>query len=418
MPDSVRTRVCVAGGGPAGIMLGLLLGRAGIDVVVLEKHADFFRDFRGDTVHPSTLNLIDQLGIRGEFEAIPHAPLTRLDAVVNGVRLHAIDFTRLPAPNRQVTLMPQWDLLDLLAREARRAGSFRLVMDAAVTGVRHAAGRVAGAIAQTPNGPLEIDADLTIAADGRESVVRAALGLQVHRFGVPIDVAWFRLARPAQTLPDTLGYLGSGTVMVTIPRPDYLQCGLLVAKGAFPQLRAEGIQALRSRIADAAPPLAEAAEGLASFDEVKLLSVQLDRLEEWSRPGALCLGDAAHAMSPVFGVGINFAFQDAVAAANLLVPVLRRGGAYPQLDAAVGAVQRRRARPTAIMQALQQRAHRILDRGVNARLLHNPPTTAERAALAALLPMVRRIAPRIVGYGFRPERIAAGVLAPLPRPHA
>ncbi|RFA21341.1 monooxygenase [Subtercola boreus] len=410
--DSISTRVCVAGGGPAGVMLGLLLARAGIDVLVLEKHSDFFRDFRGDTVHPSTLNLIDQLGIRAEFDAIGHALLPRLDAVVNGVRLHAINFASLPAPNRAITLMPQWDLLKLLAIEGARSPHFELRMGYEVVDVVRdgAGGRVTGVLAQTAGGLLRIDAELTVAADGRDSIVRKALDLAGREFGVPVDVTWFRLDRPSGSAPDTLGYLSDSAFIVTIPRPEYLQCGLLVPKGSFAGLRRDGIEAFRQRIAVAAPRLATSVSSLASIDDVKLLSVRINRLKTWSAPGALCIGDAAHAMSPVFGVGINYAVQDAVATANLLVPVLRAGGSPKAIDAATRAVQRRREGPTALMQRLQRSVHRIIGTGAGKRVLQNPPTRRQRVALRVAIPIIRPIAARVVGYGFRPERISREVL--------
>ncbi|MEF2976105.1 FAD-dependent oxidoreductase [Subtercola sp. YIM 133946] len=404
----IATRVCIAGGGPAGVMLGLLLARAGIDVVVLEKHADFFRDFRGDTVHPSTLNLIDQLGLRAAFDAIPHTPLPKLDVVVNGVRVHAIDFSSLPRPNRQVTLMPQWDLLDLLAAEASTSPHFDLRMGVEVVDVlrRPGDGRVVGALARAADGStLRVEADLTVAADGRDSTVRRSLGLPAQQYGVPVDVAWFRLDRPPQGVPDTLGYLGASAILITIPRPEYLQCGLLIEKGSFETLRREGLAAFRARVASASPRLAQVAEGLTDWSQIKLLAVQLDRLESWSVPGALCIGDAAHAMSPVFGVGINYAVQDAVATANRLIPVLGAGGMPRAIDAAARAVQRRRERPTALMQRMQRGVHRVLGTGAGLRVLHNPPTAVERAVLRVLLPVIRPVAARLVGYGFRPERL-------------
>ena len=411
MIEEISTRVCIAGGGPAGMMLGLLLGRAGIDVVVLEKHADFFRDFRGDTVHPSTMNLIDQLGIRDAFERIPHARLPRLDAVVDGIRLHAIDFRSLPKPNREVTLMPQWDLLDLLAEEARRSPSFRLVMDADVTGVTWTGQRVTGLMAQTPGGELRVRADLTVAADGRDSTVRQALDLGVDQFGVPIDLTWFRLDRPVEPVPDTLGYLRDGSVLITIPRPEYLQCGLLIPKAGFSDVKDAGLGAFRDRIRRVAPRLGSVADGLQSWDQVKLLSVQIDRVQRWSRGGALCIGDAAHAMSPVFGVGINYAVQDAVAAANILVPVLRESGVGPAaIDRALVRVERRRRMPTTLMQRVQMVVHGVIGRGRDMVVLHNPPTVGERLAIRLVLPLVRPLIARLVGYGFRPERIDADVL--------
>ena len=405
--------ICIAGGGPAGMMLGLLLARAGVDVIVLEKHADFFRDFRGDTVHPSTIDLIDQLGLREQFEAIPHTRLRKIDMVVNGLRLHAIDFGLLNRQNSELALMPQWDLLDLLAGEAKKHPSFTLVMNAEVTGVTHRGGRIGGVRARTPDGVLRVDATMTIAADGRDSTVRRTLRLPVQQHGVPIDVLWFRLDKPATKLPDTLGWISTQSMVITIPRPDYLQCGLLIPKGTFAALREAGLPAFRALVASTAPRLTQELERLTDWDEVKLLSVQIDRLTHWSVPGALCIGDAAHAMSPAFGVGINYAIQDAVATANILVPLLRSGADAASLDAGARAVERRRARPTEWMQRIQIALHRALAKG-GAQLLHAPPTLRERILLANLLPIVKPLAVRLVGYGFRPERIDADVLDPRP----
>jgi 2-polyprenyl-6-methoxyphenol hydroxylase-like FAD-dependent oxidoreductase len=397
--------VCIAGGGPAGIILGLLLAREGVEVVVLEKHDDFFRDFRGDTVHPSTLNLIDALGLRAGFDAVAHTPLPRLDVVINGVRLHAIDCRTLPAPNRFITLMPQGDLLDLLSAAAARYPSFHLRMGAKVTDVIRRDGRVRGVRARTADGDLEVSAALTIAADGRDSTVRKSLGIRTRAYGVPVDVLWFRMPRPTAPLPDTLLWVDADSFLITIPRPGYLQCGLLIEKGTIDRVRAAGLEAFRARIASAAPRIAEVVSRIDSWDDVKLLSVQIDRLERWWMPGALCLGDAAHAMSPAFGVGINYAIQDAVAAARRIVPALAGDDREAALDRACAAVQRRRARPTALMQALQRLLHRTIASGRGIRLLHNPPTRRERAALRLIIPIVRPVGARVIGYGFRPERL-------------
>ncbi len=415
MTERLTTRVCVAGGGPAGVMLGLLLARAGIDVVVLEKHTDFFRDFRGDTVHPSTLDLVDQLGFRDAFEAVAHTRLRTLDVVVGSMRLHPIDFGRLRGRNHEIALMPQWDLLTLLASEGRRYPGFRLVMGAEVTDVVRAAGRVTGVVAQTADGELRVDATFTVAADGRSSTVRDRLRLTAEETGVPIDVLWLRLPRPTVPLPDTLAYVGASTMVVTIPRPDYLQCGVLIPKGTVEDFKTAGLPAFRERIVRSAPPLAEVIDDLDDWDAVKLLSVQVDLLRRWSVPGALCIGDAAHAMSPAFGVGINYAVQDAVATANLLGPVLR---ATPSdgaaLDAAARRVQRRRRPPTAMMQRLQVAAHRAI--GSGRELVHDPPNRFERTVPGAVLTALRPVTARVIGYGFRPERLSDEVLDPPPRP--
>jgi len=392
------------------VVLGLLLARAGVDVMVLEKHDDFFRDFRGDTVHPSTLNLIDALGLRTRFEAVPHAPLPRLDVVLNGIRIHAVDFTTLPPPNRFVTLMPQWDLLDLLVDAAAQHPSFHLQMGAEVTDVVERDGRVVGVRAASAEGPLEVEARLVVAADGRTSTVRRALKLAPRDFRVDTDVLWFRVPRPARPVPDTLAWVNAAGMAITIPRPEYLQCALLVPKGSLDDIHTAGIDAFRDRVARVVPRLAGVVGAIASFDDVKHLDVQIDRLESWWRPGALCIGDAAHAMSPMFGVGINYAVQDAVAAARVLVPALRPRGSVKgvgddALDDACAAVQRRREWPIAAMQAVQQRAHGLISAGVVTRIVDNPPTRRQRAIMRVALPLLKPLVARMVGYGFRPERL-------------
>lgn len=400
---ATTTTCCIAGGGPAGMMLGLLLAREGVDVTVLEKHADFFRDFRGDTIHPSTLDLIDQLGLRRKFLQIPQSSITTLDIVVGGTRLTPVDFGTLCGPNKRIALMPQWDFLDLLAREGRTLSNFHLLMGTEVTGLLRAGAAVSGVLAQGPQGPLRITAELTVAADGRDSTVRAAAGLRPKALGVAIDVLWFRLPTPPSPPPDTLGYLRNGTMLITIPRTGYYQMGMLIRKGSFAGIRAGGLAAFRDLIRTNAPFLAAAVESLHDWEEVKLLSVQLDRLKHWSVPGLLCLGDAAHAMSPVFGVGVNYAVQDAVAAARLLAPPLLVGD---PTDAAMHRVQRRREWPVRLMQPLQQRVHRLLANASVAKVDSMPPWQARLATLAATT--ARPLTARLVGRGFRPEKLRRG----------
>lgn len=413
LPDQetvLATGCCIAGGGPAGLMLGLLLARAGIETTVLEKHDDFFRDFRGDTIHPSTLDLIDQLGLRARFTAIPQNSITTLDIVVGGTRLTPINFGTLRGPNRRIALMPQWDFLDLLAVEAQKLPNFHLLMGTRATGVirsRDAATMaqagvqaVAGVTARGPAGALRIEARLSIAADGRDSTLRNAAGLLPDALGVPIDVLWFRLPTPPSAPPDTLGYLRNGTLLITIPRTGYYQMGMIVPKGEFTAIQASGLPAFRARIRAAAPFLSAAAESMQEWNQVKLLSVQLDRLKQWSVPGLLCIGDAAHAMSPVFGVGVNYAVQDAVAAARLLTPALLSGTSTTE---ALRRLQRRREWPVRLMQPLQRRVHTMLSGAGIATDVDLPAWQARLATLAAKA--AQPVTARVVGRGFLPERL-------------
>ncbi|WP_125610361.1 FAD-dependent oxidoreductase [Specibacter cremeus] len=397
---SIDTQCCIAGGGPAGTMLGLLLARAGVDVVVLEKHADFFRDFRGDTIHPSTLDLIDSLGLRARFEAIPHSRITTLDVVINGTRLTPVNFSTLRGPNRHIALMPQWDFLTLLAEEAALQPGFRLLMDTEADGVLRDGTRIAGVHATGPDGDLAIHAPLTIAADGRASAVRASVGLVPRDYGVPADVLWFRLPAPPHPPPDTLGYVGGGTLVITIPRPGYFQMGVLIPKGAFAAIRDAGLPAFRTRVCRSAPFLAPVVPALADWEQVKLLSIQVNRLHQWWVPGLLCIGDAAHAMSPVFGVGVNYAVQDAVAAARLLAQPLRMGA---DTDPLLARIQNRRERPVRLMQPLQLRVHAALDNGLQGT--DQPLTPWQKRAVGMALPLLRPVLARLVGRGFRPEKL-------------
>jgi 2-polyprenyl-6-methoxyphenol hydroxylase-like FAD-dependent oxidoreductase len=395
----VNTQCCIAGGGPAGIMLGLLLAREGLDVVVLEKHGDFFRDFRGDTIHPSTLDLIDQLGLREKFLAIRQSSITTLDVVVGGTRLTPIDFSGLRGPNRRIALMPQWDFLTLLAEAGASHPGFHLVMDAEVVDVVYDDAGVAGVLARTPAGMLRVRAPLTVAADGRDSAVRSLAGMAPVSYGVPIDVLWFRLPVPPNPPPDTLGYLQDGMVVITIPRPGYYQMGVLIPKGGLAATRAAGLAAFRDRLGRNVPFLVPALESVTDWEQVKLLSVQVDRLKHWSRPGLLCLGDAAHAMSPVFGVGVNYAIQDAVAAARVLAPRLKAGSVR---ERDLHRIQRRRELPVRLMQPLQLTVHKVLAGG---SLGARPLARWQQRALTAAIPVARPLVARVVGRGFRPEKL-------------
>ncbi|MGA8994285.1 MAG: FAD-dependent oxidoreductase [Nocardioidaceae bacterium] len=398
----LETTCCIAGGGPAGVMLGLLLARAGVDVIVLERHDDFFRDFRGDTIHPSTIDLIDQLGLRERFDAIPQSAVRTLDVVVNGNRLTPVDFSHLHGKNQHVALMPQWDFLSLLAEEGARYPTFRLMMGAEVTGILRDGDVVRGLTVATQAGPIEIGACLSVAADGRDSTVRRAAGLEPRNYGVAVDVLWFRLPRTPVDPPDTLAYLDADSMVVTIPRDEYYQAGMLITKGGFPAIQAAGLEEFRERIVRVAPFLAEVVGSVTEWSQVRLLTVQVNRLSRWWQPGLLCIGDAAHAMSPAFGVGVNYAIQDAVATANLLVDRLRTG-APDGMD--LERVQRRRLPPVSRMQPLQLRLHAMIAKPGGGGFLASPMTWWQTAIAAAVLPLVRRVTARIVGRGFRPEVI-------------
>ncbi len=403
MPESLQTRCCIAGGGPAGMMLGLLLARAGVDVIVLEKHADFLRDFRGDTIHPSTLDVIDELGYLERFLQLPHQQVNRILGHVAGKAIHVADFQHVPTHCRFIAMMPQWDFLNFLAAEGARFPRFKLRMQADVTGLIESQGRVTGVVAATPQGPLEVNADLTIGADGRHSTVRDCAGLIVDELGAPIDVMWFRLAHQPGDPTDSGGYFAPGYMFVMINRADYWQCGFVIPKGQAEALRAEGLPAFRAKIVEQAPFTAKAAEQLRDWDEVSLLTVRVDRLKQWYRPGLLCIGDAAHAMSPVGGVGINLAIQDAVATANLLALPLREQRVTPD---DLKAVQARREWPTRVTQRVQV----IVQNRVIANVLAGTGigSGGKLPLLLRLLeryPFMQRIPARLIGVGVRPEHV-------------
>jgi 2-polyprenyl-6-methoxyphenol hydroxylase-like FAD-dependent oxidoreductase len=398
----LTTRCCIAGGGPAGMMAGLLLARAGIDTIVLEKHRDFLRDFRGDTVHPSTLELIHELGLLDAFLKLPHQRLGEIGGDVGGHRVTVADFSHLPTRCKFVALMPQWDFLDFLAGEARRYPTFRLLMSAEVTDVMRAEGRITGLRVRTLEGELEVEAALAIGADGRRSIVRERAGLTVETFGAPIDVLWMRLPRRETDRAETLGVIRSGRVLVMLNRGDYWQCGFVIPKDGAAALNTRGLEAFRDDIATMVPFLRDRVEELRTWDDVKLLTVMVDRLRRWYSPGLLCIGDAAHAMSPIGGVGINLAIQDAVAAANLLYRPLLAGSVSVN---DLAAVQRRRLLPTRLTQAAQV----VIQRNVLAPVLNRTRDMSLALPFPLRLlrdyPVLRRIPARMVGMGARPEHV-------------
>ena len=358
MSKNERTTCLVVGGGPAGMVLGLLLARGGVEVTVLEKHADFLRDFRGDTVHASTLTLLDELGLGERFAKLPHRSFERATLELDQGTVQVGDLRRLPGPHKEIALVPQWDLLDLLADGAEEEPTFTLRRCAEVTDLLHEGGRVVGAryTDRTDGSAHELRATLTVACDGRGSAVRAAAGLVPRGFGVPMDVEWFRLPRHDDDPAGLVGRITTGQVMVMIDRGDNWQCGYLVRKGGDTALRAEGLDDFRSRLTALVPWIADRVGTLESFDQVSLLDVRLERLRRWYADGLLLIGDAAHAMSPVGGVGINLAVQDAVAAARILAPALQAGGPVPV--AVLRRVQVRRWWPAALIQGFQRLAHR------------------------------------------------------------
>ena len=398
--DKLAARCCVAGGGPAGMMLGFLLARAGIDVIVLEKHADFLRDFRGDTIHPSTLEIMHELGLLDEFLKLPHEKVHELNAQIGDTRLTLADFTHLPTRCGFIAFMPQWDFLDFLADHARRYPTFRLLMQAEVTDIVKDGERVAGLRAQTPAGSLEVRADLVVAADGRQSIVREKADLPGQEFGAPMDVLWFRLSRKPDHPAQTMGRFDTGRIFITINRGKYWQCGYVIPKGQFDGIRRQGLDSFHEKVVQLAPYAKDQISEIKSWDDIKLLTVRVDRLSQWFRPGLLCIGDAAHAMSPVGGVGINLAIQDAVAAANSLAEPLRERRVT---IAELRRIQKRREFPTRVTQGLQLAMQRRVIAPVLGGARQVKPPMLLR--LIAAIPWLRRIPAYIIGIGVRPEHI-------------
>jgi 2-polyprenyl-6-methoxyphenol hydroxylase-like FAD-dependent oxidoreductase len=398
---SLTTTCCIVGGGPAGIMLGFLLARQGIDVTVLEKHKDFFRDFRGDTIHPSTLDLMYELGILDAFLALPHQQISSFTLIIGGQPFPIADLSHVPTHAKFVATMPQWDFLNFLAAQAAAFPNFHLLMEHEATGlIEDTNHRVVGVHANTPDGPVDIRAALVVGCDGRQSTSRAAANLSVSEKGVPIDVLWFRLRRNETDPSNVIGNVNYGTLAVLINRTEYFQCAFIIAKGSFAtKIQPAGLPAFRASIARLVPFLADRVDELTDWDQIKLLTVQINRLTRWHRPGLLCIGDAAHAMSPVGGIGINLAIQDAVAAARILAPVLATGIVT---ELTLAHVQQRREFPTRVTQSFQALAHRFLS-----KTLGNPAPVRPPAILRFLSrrPLFRRLTARFIGVGVRPEHI-------------
>lgn len=391
-------------------MLGYLLARAGVDVVVLEKHADFFRDFRGDTIHPSTLEVMHELGLLDDFLKRPHQEVAELGAKIGDEFITIADFSHLPTKCKFLAFMPQWEFLDFLAQAGKRFPTFHLRMQAEVDELLTEGDRVVGLKAATPEGDLEVRADLVVGTDGRHSTVRQLAGLEVEDRGAPMDVLWLRLSKNPEDGAETLGRIESGRFFIMIDRGDYWQCAFVIAKGGFNELRRKGLESFCLGLVALEPTLADSVREITSWDDVKLLSVRVDRLKQWYKPGLLCIGDAAHAMSPVGGVGINLAIQDAVATANILATPLREGTVT---DEDLREVQKRRQWPTEMTQALQIAIqNQVISNVLSMTKQPKPPFAVK---LLGRFPWLRRFPARLVGMGFRPEHVEMQEASAVPK---
>jgi len=396
----LQTQCCIAGGGPAGIMLGFLLARQGVDVVVLEKWPDFFRDFRGDTIHPSTLTILKELGLLDKFLQLPHNQTEQIAVHVGGESANVADFRHIGAVVPFLAFVPQWDFLNFITTEAKKFPNFHLHMETEAIGVDETNGKVIGVRARSKEGEFTITADLVVGADGRDSTIRAASKLKSHDLKAPIDVLWFRLSQTPNEEAKTLGYIDKRHMMVLIDRDTYWQCGFLIRKGDLTRVQDKGLDAFRKTIAAIAPILKDKVHELTSWDSVKLLSVTVDRLYTWYKPGLLCIGDSAHAMSPVGGVGINLAIADAVAAANILGPAFMSGeGVTIQ---ALSKIQRRRELPARIIQYFQVFIQTHILEPV---LKNNNPKMPLPLRVLNRVPFLQRIPAFLIGFGFRPEHV-------------
>jgi 2-polyprenyl-6-methoxyphenol hydroxylase-like FAD-dependent oxidoreductase len=399
MPN-VKTGCCIVGGGPAGMMLGVLLARAGVEVTVLEKYPDFFRDFRGDTIHPSTLQMLYELGWLEAFLKLPHNELSSVAANVGGELMQIGDFSHLPTHCKFIALMPQWDFLNFLTERGRHYPTFHLLMETEGTGLVESGGRVTGVRAKSKEGEFVIDADLVVGTDGRHSTIRTAAKFEVQDLGSPMDVLWMRISKEAGDPVQPLGTLNGGRILVMIDRDTYWQCAFIIPKGSFEQLKAAGIETLQRDMVGAVPSLRDRVTQIDDWSKVSLLEVRVDRLNRWHGPGVLCIGDAAHAMSPIGGVGINLAIQDAVAAANVLAAPLLAGSVT---DEQLARVQARRTFPTRVTQGVQVFiAEHAIDPILQGAKIERPPLPMR---LFNEFPYLRRLPALALGVGVRPERV-------------